>query len=143
MINYGNGKKKLLTYFEHAGGVLRLTLVNPERRNVLSKDMLSSLSIALDNAANEDTVRVIILSAEGPVFCAGHDLIEISRARENRDRGREFFVQLMTMCSEVMLKIQNCPKPVIAEIDGVATAAGCQLVASCDELARGACKSRR
>ena len=75
---------------------------------------------------------MIVLAAVGPVFCAGHDLKEMTTGRQNADRGRAYFTKILNQCSSVMQKIVTCPKPVIAEIDGVATAAGCQLVASCD-----------
>ena len=87
---------------------------------------------AFDAASTNADVRVIILSAAGPVFCAGHDLKEMTACRQNADRGRAYFSKILDQCSTVMQKIVTCPKPVIAEIDGVATAAGCQLVASCD-----------
>ena len=85
------------------------------------------------SAANSDTsIRVIVLSSNGPAFSAGHDLKELTSARSNSDKGQEFFSYIMNMCSTLMQNITNCSKPVIAEVEGVATAAGCQLVASCD-----------
>jgi len=113
-------------------GVLRLTLNDEKRRNALSMDMLARLREALDNAAENESVRVIVLAATGPAFCAGHDLKEMTAARKSEDRGRAFFADTMKSCSGVMQAIVNNPKPVIAEVAGVATAAGCQLVASCD-----------
>lgn len=113
-------------------GILRLTLNDVPRRNALSDSMLAHLRAALDQAASDRSVRVIVLAANGPAFCAGHDLKEVTRGRQAPDRGRAYFVELMTSCSQVMQAIVNHPKPVIAEVDGVATAAGCQLVASCD-----------
>ena len=113
-------------------GILRLTLNDERRRNALSDDMLARLREALDDAASDPSVRVIVLAATGPAFSAGHDLKEMTRARQAPDRGREFFTRLMTSCSNVMQAVVNNPKPVIAEVAGVATAAGCQLVASCD-----------
>lgn len=113
-------------------GILRLTLNDQRRRNALSLDMLSLLRLALDQAALEPSVRVIVLAASGPAFCAGHDLKEMTRARQAPDHGRAFFADTMAGCSAVMQAIVNHPKPVIAEVGGVATAAGCQLVASCD-----------
>ena len=115
-----------------SSGILRLTLNNPARRNALSEAMLAALGAAFDSASTNPDVRVIILSAAGPVFSAGHDLTEMSAGRQNADRGRAYFTKILNQCSSVMQKIVTCPKPVIAEIDGVATAAGCQLVASCD-----------
>ena len=113
-------------------GILCLTLNDPNRRNALSEEMLVALSEAFDSVSDNPDIRVIILAAAGPVFCAGHDLKEMTAGRQNADRGRAYFKKILHQCSSVMQKIVTCPKPVIAEIDGVATAAGCQLVASCD-----------
>lgn len=113
-------------------GVLRLTLNDPDRRNPLSEAMLAALHEAVLEAGDNPQVRVMILGAIGPVYSAGHDLKEMTAARDASDRGRAYFTKMMTLCSTVMQSIVNCPKPVIAEINGVATAAGCQLVASCD-----------
>lgn len=117
-------------------GVLRLTLNAPRSRNALSEDTMTALSSALADAAQDAAVRVIIIAANGPVFCAGHNLKEITAARnapENAaDRGRAYFTRILYQCSTLMASIPAHPKPVIAEVAGTATAAGCQLVASCD-----------
>ncbi|WP_349367403.1 enoyl-CoA hydratase [Salinarimonas sp.] len=113
-------------------GVLRLTLNDEKRRNALSEAMLAQLGDALADAGADPAVRVVVLAAAGPAFCAGHDLKELTAGRSAPDRGRAYFAQVMTACSGVMQAIVTCPKPVIAEVAGVATAAGCQLVASCD-----------
>lgn len=113
-------------------GVLRLTLNDPGRRNALSEAMLGQLGAAFAEASADPSVRVIVLAANGPAFCAGHDLKEMTAGRAGPDRGRAYFTKIMTLCSGVMQAIVNCPKPVIAEVTGIATAAGCQLVASCD-----------
>lgn len=113
-------------------GVLRITLDDSARRNALSSRMLGELQEVLDAARADADVRVIVLAATGPAFSAGHDLKEITRARDGADNGRGFFEDLMAQCAQVMQTIVNHPKPVIAEVTGVATAAGCQLVASCD-----------
>lgn len=113
-------------------GVLRLILNDPAQRNALSWAMLEKLQQAIDEASVETSVRVIILSAEGTVFCAGHNLKELTARRADSDRGRGYFTETMALCSRVMQSIVCCPKPVIAEVAGTATAAGCQLVASCD-----------
>jgi enoyl-CoA hydratase/carnithine racemase len=113
-------------------GILRLTLNNPKHQNTLSELMIESLTKELSEAAIDDSVRVIILSAKGSIFCAGHDLKEITQARNNEDSGYAYFKKLFNTCSELMQLIVNNPKPVIAEVNGIATAAGCQLVASCD-----------
>jgi enoyl-CoA hydratase/carnithine racemase len=113
-------------------GVSRLTMNDAGRRNALSEAMLTALGAAFAEAGADPAVRVIILAANGPAFCAGHDLKEMTAGRADADRGRAYFTKVMAMCSGVMQAIVNCPKPVIAEVTGIATAAGCQLVASCD-----------
>lgn len=113
-------------------GILRLTLNDAARRNALSEAMLTDLGAALAEAGADSVTRVIVLAANGPAFCAGHDLKELTAARAAPDSGRAFFARIMAQCAQVMQAIVNCPKPVIAEVRGVATAAGCQLVASCD-----------
>jgi enoyl-CoA hydratase/carnithine racemase len=118
------------------GGILRLTLNAPKSRNALSEAMMSALSAALADAAADPAVRVIVIAANGPVFCAGHHLKEMTAARKDPanadDRGRAYFTRVMAQCSALMSSILAHPKPVIAEVAGTATAAGCQLVASCD-----------
>lgn len=116
---------------ELVDGVLRLTLANPPA-NALSIAMMAAIASALQAAREDRSVRVIILSASGKLFCAGHDLKEITAARNDPDRGRAFFARTMNDCAALMQAIVNHPKPVIAEVAGLATAAGCQLVASCD-----------
>ena len=113
-------------------GILRLTLNDAGCRNALSEAMLTHLDKAFTHASESADIRVVILAANGPAFSAGHDLKELSAARKNSDGGRDYFSHIMEKCSRVMQAIVNCPKPVIAEVTGVATAAGCQLVASCD-----------
>ncbi|MEC7669859.1 MAG: enoyl-CoA hydratase [Pseudomonadota bacterium] len=113
-------------------GVLRLTLNDAAKRNALSEAMLTELGTAFDDAGRDPMVRVIVLAANGPAFCAGHDLKEMTAGRTGEDRGRAYFTRILTQCSSVMQGIVNCPKPVIAEVTGIATAAGCQLVASYD-----------
>lgn len=113
-------------------GVLRLTLNDGKRRNALSEAMLGALGTAFSAAGDDPAVRVVVLAANGPAFCAGHDLKEMTAGRADPDGGEAYFAKVMGMCSGVMQGIVNCPKPVIAEVTGIATAAGCQLVASCD-----------
>lgn len=113
------------------GGILRLVLNNPPA-NTLSEAMLDALQTALDDAAKDTATRVIVIAANGHLFCAGHDLKELTEHRADEDRGRAYFKSLMDQCSTVMQTIVNHPSPVIAEVNGLATAAGCQLVASCD-----------
>ncbi len=113
-------------------GILRLTLNDVGRRNALSEAMMTELGGAISEAGEDPSVRVIVLAANGPAFCAGHDLKEMTAGRAAADGGRAYFTKVMAQCSGVMQGIVNCPKPVIAEVTGIATAAGCQLVASCD-----------
>lgn len=113
------------------GGVLTLTLANPPA-NALSIAMMEALKGALDRAREDERVAVIVLGAAGKVFSAGHDLKEMTAHRADADRGRAFFARTMALCSSLMQVIVRHPRPVIAAVDGVATAAGCQLVASCD-----------
>ena len=113
-------------------GVLRLTLNNPARRNSLSEAMMASLQEALDQASEDRGVRVIVIDANGPAFCAGHDLKELTEGRKADDRGRAYFTGIMRQCATLMQTIVMHPRPIIAEVRGIATAAGCQLVASCD-----------
>jgi enoyl-CoA hydratase/carnithine racemase len=108
-------------------GVLTLKLNRPASFNALSEEMLAALQAALDQAAQDDALRVVVLSAEGKAFCAGHDLKEMSATPE-----LHYYQNLFTRCSRVMLALQNLPVPVIARVQGTATAAGCQLVAQCD-----------
>jgi enoyl-CoA hydratase/carnithine racemase len=112
---------------ERAGGVLRLTLNRPEARNALSIALMAALIEALSRGARDPEVRVVVVAGAGPAFCAGHDLREL-----RQDRRRETYQHIFALCSELMLTIVRLPKPVIAEVHGIATAAGCQLVASCD-----------
>jgi len=114
------------------GGVARLVLNRPAARNSLSLTMISTLHEAIDRLGDNAAVRVIVITAEGPAFCAGHDLKEMSAARAEDDRGHGFFTKTMESCAAMMQAIVRCPKPVIAGVRGIATAAGCQLVASCD-----------
>ena len=114
------------------GSVLRLTLNRGAARNALSVGLMGALQGALDGAAADRHVRVVIIAADGPAFSAGHDLKEMTARRADADKGNAFFAALFTQCSKLMQTIVRHPKPVIAQIQGIATAAGCQLVASCD-----------
>jgi enoyl-CoA hydratase/carnithine racemase len=117
---------------EDNGSIAILTLNRPAARNSLSEAMLKALSAALAAIARERSVRAVILAANGPAFCAGHDLKEINEHRNDADRGRAYFERIMALCSEAMQQIVHLPQPVIAAVHATATAAGCQLVASCD-----------
>ena len=125
-------KTDILLHDLDSDGILRLTLNDIARRNALSEAMLSELDAAFAEAGSNPSVRVVILAANGPAFCAGHNLKEMTAGRADPDRGEADFAKVMAQCSGMMQRIVNCPKPVIAEVTGVATAAGCQLVASCD-----------
>ncbi|MCS6892533.1 MAG: enoyl-CoA hydratase [Rhodovarius sp.] len=114
---------------QRADGVALLVLDRPAARNALSVALLEALAEALRRARS---ARCVVLAAEGPAFCAGHDLRELAAARAAADGGRAFFARTMALCSEVMRAIATHPVPVIAAVEGMATAAGCQLVASCD-----------
>ncbi len=109
-----------------------LTLARPEQRNALSVAMLASLHTAIAHLGSASDVRAIVLAADGPAFCAGHDLKELTARRADADGGRAFFAETMTRCAALMQAIVACPKPVIAAVHATATAAGCQLVATCD-----------
>jgi enoyl-CoA hydratase/carnithine racemase len=116
---------------ERKGAVLRLTLQNPPA-NALSIEVMESLQAQFDASRNDETIRVVVLAAAGKLFSAGHDLKEMTSHRDDADRGRAFFEHTFALCSRLMQSIVELPKPVIAEVDGIATAAGCQLVATCD-----------
>ena len=112
--------------------ILKITLNNPSQQNTLSLQFINDLKQIIENADSSDEVKVIVLSSSGKVFSAGHNLKEIKSHRQDKDQGLHFFTTLINSCSELMLKIINNSKPVIAEVNGIATASGCQLVASCD-----------
>ncbi len=114
------------------GAVLRLTLNRASARNALSQALMAALQDALDAAASDTSARVIVIAADGPAFSSGHDLKEMTARRTDPDKGKAFFTALFLQCSKLMQTIVRHPKPVIAQIQGIATAAGCQLVASCD-----------
>jgi enoyl-CoA hydratase/carnithine racemase len=114
------------------GPVTLLTLNRPEARNSLCELLLVQLHEAIEDLGNADEVRAIVVTGAGSCFSSGHDLKELTAHRNDPDRGRAFFAKTMAACSALMLSIVRCPKPVIAAVNGIATAAGCQLVASCD-----------
>jgi enoyl-CoA hydratase/carnithine racemase len=117
---------------ERGDGIAVLTLNRPEQRNALSETMLAALAEALTAIGQDNMVRAVVIASSGPVFCAGHDLKELMAHRNDRDRGKAYFRRIMETCSAVMQSIVRLPQPVIAAVQGTATAAGCQLVASCD-----------
>jgi enoyl-CoA hydratase/carnithine racemase len=117
---------------ELLGSVAVLTLNRPEARNSLSESLIAELDAALREIHDDAKVRAVVIAANGPAFCAGHDMKELTARRTDTDRGRAYFAEIMTACSAMMQAIVHLPKPVVAAVQGVATAAGCQLVASCD-----------
>ena len=125
-------KENILIIEKNSNGVLKLILNDDQNKNSLSELMIMKLISAIDKATTDEGVRVIIIASLGNVFCSGHNLKEITNARKFDDEGKIYFKNLFNSCSSLMQMIVNCPKPVIAEINGIATAAGCQLVASCD-----------
>ena len=127
----------LLILRDDRDGVATLTLNRPRARNALSHAMLTALSEEFARLAADGSVRAVVLTAEGPAFCAGHDLKEMTAYRGDADRGAARFAALFDLCSSVMMAIPALPQPVIAAVEGIATAAGCQLVASCDLAVAG------
>jgi enoyl-CoA hydratase/carnithine racemase len=119
------------------GRIATLTLDNERSRNSLSDAMLAALQANFDAIAGDPRIAAVVLAAKGKAFCAGHDLKEMSAHRQDADRGRSFYEDLFARCARLMLAIVELPQPVIAAVDGVATAAGCQLVSSCDLAVAG------
>jgi enoyl-CoA hydratase/carnithine racemase len=115
-----------------SAGVVLVVLNRPQARNALSIGMLEALTQTVARLSADPAVRAVVLAADGPAFCAGHDLKELTARRSDADAGRGFFAATMTACSQMMQAIVASPKPFIAAVEGVATAAGCQLVATCD-----------
>ncbi len=122
----------LILLREDRGGIAVLTLNRPQARNSLSEALLESLGEALSAISHDRAVRAVVLAAEGPAFSAGHDLKELNARRSEEDRGRAYFKHIMSLCSRVMQQVVRLPQPVVASVHATATAAGCQLVASCD-----------
>jgi enoyl-CoA hydratase/carnithine racemase len=117
---------------ETVGSIAVLTLTRSEARNSLSEGLIAELHAALKQIHDDASVRAVVIAANGPAFSAGHDMKELTARRSDADRGRAYFATLMNACSAMMQAIVQLPKPVVAAVQGVATAAGCQLVASCD-----------
>jgi len=113
-------------------GISVLTLNRPKARNALSKDMLAALQGATDSVSADPAAKTVIIKANGPGFCAGHDLKEMTDHRKDADKGEAYYKELFAACSHLMLSINRSPKIFIASVHGVAAAAGCQLVAACD-----------
>jgi enoyl-CoA hydratase/carnithine racemase len=117
---------------ERLGSIALLTLNRPQARNSLSEGLIAELHAALADIGNDAGVRAVVIAANGTAFSAGHDMKELTAHRNDADRGRAYFAQIMNACSAMMQAIVHLPKPVVAAVQGIATAAGCQLVASCD-----------
>ena len=128
----------LLRLSQAAPGVALITLARPVARNALSLAMIAALETTFAKIAADAKIRCVIIASEGPAFCAGHDLRELTDARKGPDAGRAFFEETMLRCAGVMQAIAALPQPVIAAVEGVATAAGCQMVAACDLAVAGA-----
>ena len=124
--------KNSLVKSELINKVLHLTLNDQEHQNTLSDEMISELDKKFKEASQDRHVKVIILSSTGKVFCAGHNLKDLNSKRLDLDNGKSYYAKIFRSCSLLMMNIVQNPKPVIAAIDGIATAAGCQLIASCD-----------
>ena len=120
-----------------ANGVYRLTLNDAKKRNALSEEMMAKVKSSLSDATDNKSIRVIIIAGNGPAFCSGHDLKQMTAGRDNDDQGLAYFKKVFASCSELMQMIVEHPKPIIAEVSGVAAAAGCQLVACCDLAVAG------
>lgn len=121
-----------LLWVEQTNRVLRLTLNDPNSRNSLSDAMLTLLSEALTNAESDPALSVIVIAADGPAFCSGHNLKELTARRSDADGGAGYFNDIFSRCSKLMMQIVNHRCAIIAEVAGLASAAGCQLVATCD-----------
>lgn len=118
-------------------GVYRLTLNDAKKRNALSEELMAKVKSSLSDATDNKSIRVIIIAGNGPAFCSGHDLKQMTAGRDNDDQGLTYFKKVFASCSELMQMIVEHPKPIIAEVSGVAAAAGCQLVACCDLAVAG------
>ncbi|WP_027580625.1 enoyl-CoA hydratase [Bradyrhizobium sp. Ai1a-2] len=117
---------------EQVGSIAVLTLNRPAARNSLSEGLIAELHGALKEIHDNRAVRAVVIAANGPAFSAGHDMKELTAHRSDADRGRAYFAEIMNACSAMMQAVVHLPKPVVASVQGIATAAGCQLVASCD-----------
>ncbi len=123
---------------ERSGAVARLTLNRPAQRNSLSEELIAALQAAIDRLSVDTSVAAVVIDANGPAFSSGHDLKQMTARRADADRGQAYFAHLMDQCARMMLSIVRSPKPFIAAVEGVASAAGCQLVATCDLAVAGA-----
>jgi enoyl-CoA hydratase/carnithine racemase len=121
-----------LLFCETIGPVAVITFNRPAQRNTLSEEVIAALHAAFDEIATDTKARALVIASQGPAFSSGHDLKQLTSHRSDADGGRAYYARTMHACSAMMQAIVNLPKPVIAAVQGIATAAGCQLVASCD-----------
>ncbi len=126
-----DSSSSLVEVVDQEEGIVKITLKDPSNQNTLSEKMIDQLQSTFNDLSSGSS-RVLILSSTGKIFSAGHDLKELKAARSNSDQGKEYFQFILKKCSDLMQTIVNHPKPVIAQVEGVATAAGCQLALSCD-----------
>jgi enoyl-CoA hydratase/carnithine racemase len=126
-----------LAICETLDNIATITLLNERNRNALSLAMIETIIAIFSQLAQRRDSHVIVLQADGPAFCAGHDLRELTAHRDDEDGGHDFYARTMNACSKLMRHIVGAPQPVIAAVDGMATAAGCQLVATCDLAVAG------
>src|ERR1700736_6247472 len=117
---------------ETLGSIAVLTLNRPEARNSLSEGLIAELHATLKDIHDDKNVRAVVIAANGPAFSAGHDMKELTARRADADRGRAYFAEIMSACSAMMQAMVQLPKPAVAAAQGVPTAAGCSLVASCE-----------
>ena len=127
-----NDQTDELVLLSKKNGIATLTLNRPKARNALSEAMLDAISSAIATANQDPGLRVVIVTHNGPGFCAGHDLKEMNSHRSDEDGGHAYYQRLFSACSQLMVSVVESPKIFIARVDGIATAAGCQLVAACD-----------
>ena len=124
--------QRQILWREHVGNIALLTLNRPDARNSLSEGLIAALTEELRHIHDDASVRAVVIAANGKAFSAGHDMKELTARRSDADRGRAYFAEIMTACSTMMQAVVHLQKPVVAAVQGIATAAGCQLVASCD-----------
>ena len=121
-----------LLKIEEINNIYNIILNDPKNQNTLSEEMINELQTAVKNGETKKKINVILISSTGKVFSAGHNLKDLNSKRYEKDKGKEYYKRIFKLCSELMININNCSKPIIAVVDGIATAAGCQLISSCD-----------
>ena len=121
-----------LLKIQETDNIYNIILNDPEKQNTLTEEMINELQTAVKNGETNKKINVILISSTGKVFSAGHNLKDLNSKRDEKDKGKEYYKRIFKLCSDLMIKINNCSKPIIAVVDGIATAAGCQLISSCD-----------